>query len=33
MSVIKITDRKNTLPDVIKVTSSTGEVKIFKIKK
>ena len=32
MAIIKVSNVKNNLPDVIKVTSS-GSVKIFKIKK
>lgn len=33
MAVVKITNQKTNLPDVIKITTSTGDTKIVKIKK
>lgn len=33
MAIVKISNKKNNLPDVIKITTSTGNVKIQKIKK
>lgn len=33
MAVVKISNRKNNLPDVLKVTTSTGDTKIVKVKK
>jgi hypothetical protein len=33
MAIVKISNKKNTLPDVVKITTSTGDVKIQKIKK
>lgn len=33
MAVVKISNRKNNLPDVLKITTSTGDTKIVKIKK
>jgi hypothetical protein len=33
MAVVKITNRKPNLPDVVKITASTGDTKIIKVKK
>lgn len=33
MAIIKISNKKNNLPDVVKVSTSTGDIKIQKIKK
>lgn len=33
MAIVKISDKKINLPDIIKITTSTGNVKIVKINK
>lgn len=33
MAIIKISNKKDYLPDVIKITTSSGNTKIIKIKK
>jgi hypothetical protein len=33
MAVVKISNRKTSLPDVVKITTSTGDTKIVKVKK
>jgi hypothetical protein len=33
MAIIKISNKKDNLPDVVKVSTSTGDVKIQKVKK
>ena len=33
MAVVKITNRKIDLPEVVKITTSTGDIKIVKVKK
>ena len=33
MAVVKISNRKTNLPNVLKITTSTGDTKIVKIKK
>jgi hypothetical protein len=33
MAVVKVTNSKPSLPDVIKITSGSGDVKVIKVKK
>lgn len=33
MAIIKISNKKDNLPDVVKVSTSTGDIKIQKVKK
>lgn len=33
MAIIKISNKKDYLPDVIKITTSSGNIKVIKIKK
>ncbi len=33
MAIIKISNKKNNLPDIVKVSTSTGDIKIQKVKK